>query len=81
MVGGVAFDLVLRLVLAGSDRVTLELYLGCDDPRDVTADSPSFRVPAHVIACLQRSPFRQNSLRVAPVELRLVDVDLWINAC
>jgi hypothetical protein len=53
MIGLIALDLVLRIILARVNRVTLKCDCGCDDSGDAAADTPGFRVPAHVISALE----------------------------
>jgi hypothetical protein len=53
VIGLIALDLVLRIILAGMNRVALERDPGRNDPGDPTADSAGFRVPAHVISPLE----------------------------
>ena len=50
VIGLIALDLVLRIILARMNRVAFERDPGRNDSGDPTADSAGFRVPAHVIA-------------------------------
>ena len=57
VIGLITLDLVLRFILAGMNRVSLELDSGCDHSRDPAADAAGFRIPAHM-AALAESPLR-----------------------
>jgi hypothetical protein len=50
VIGLVALDLVLRIVLAGMNRVAFERDPVRDDSGDPAADSAGFRIPTHVIS-------------------------------
>ena len=49
VIGLIALDLVLRIILAGMNCVAFERDPGSNDSSDPAADSAGFRVPAHVI--------------------------------
>jgi hypothetical protein len=53
MIGLVALDLVLRVILAGVDRVTLKRNSGRNDSGDAAADTAGLRIPTHVISALE----------------------------
>jgi len=53
VIGLIAFDLVLRIILARMNRVAFERDPGSNDFGDPTADSAGLRVPAHVISPLE----------------------------
>jgi hypothetical protein len=53
MIGLVALDLVLRVILAGVDRVTLKRDSGRNDSGDAAADTAGLRIPTHVISALE----------------------------
>jgi hypothetical protein len=53
MIGRVALDLVLWVILAGVDRVTLERDSGRNDSGDAAAGTAGLRIPAHVISALE----------------------------
>jgi hypothetical protein len=66
MIGSVAFDLVLRIILARVMDVAFVVHVSCVHPHDVTADPTGFGIPAHVIpnlVCLGHDV----SLRIASV--------------
>jgi len=67
MIGLVALDIVLGVVLAGVNRVTLKCEFGRDDSGDAAADTPGFRVPAHVISALETPLYHG----IAPVGSRV----------
>ena len=50
VIGLIAFDLVLRIILARMNRIAFERDPGSNDSGDLAADSTGFRVPAHVIS-------------------------------
>src|SRR5665213_2323834 len=50
MVGGVAFDQILRLLLRGMDRVSLERNGRDDFFLDRSLNTTGFRVPSHMIS-------------------------------
>jgi hypothetical protein len=50
VIGLIAFDLVLRIILAGMNRVAFERDPGSNDSGDPAADPAGFRIPAHVIS-------------------------------
>jgi hypothetical protein len=56
VIGLVTFYLVLRFILAGMNRVALELDRGSDHPRDSAADAAGFRTPTYMIALGEPSP-------------------------
>jgi hypothetical protein len=53
VIGLIAFDLVLRIILARMNRVAFERDPGSNDSGDPAADSAGFRIPAHVISPLE----------------------------
>lgn len=53
MAGFVAFDLVLRLILAGMMDVAFVVHVARMGPDDAAADAAGFGVPGYVIACLE----------------------------
>jgi hypothetical protein len=50
MVGFVAFDLVLRIILARVMDIALVVHIHRVDPHDETTNPTSFGIPTHVIA-------------------------------
>jgi hypothetical protein len=65
VIGRIAFDLVLRLIRAGMNGVSLELNRGCDNFRNLAAYAAGFRIPTYMIALLE-PPFRHDA-KVIPV--------------
>jgi hypothetical protein len=53
VIGLIAFDLVLRIILARMNCVAFERDPGSNDSGDPAADSAGFRIPAHVISPLE----------------------------
>jgi hypothetical protein len=53
VIGLIAFDLVLGIILARMNRVAFEPDPGSNDSGDPAADSAGFRIPARVISPLE----------------------------
>src|SRR5690348_17979531 len=61
VVGLVALDLVLRIVLAGAVRVALVVEVAGMDPDDGAGDAARFGVPADVVADLEARRDRKST--------------------
>lgn len=53
VIGLIALDLVLRFIVRGMNRITLELNLGCDYFNNLAADAAGFRIPTDVITLVK----------------------------
>ena len=62
VIGLIALDLELRLILTGMNYVPLEFNPGSDYLDDPTADAAGFRIPTHMIANLEASFHRRTCL-------------------
>ena len=70
MVRLVALDLVLRLVLAGMVDVALVVHVFLMHADDMASDAAGFRIPADVIATLERLTHAHRLKRAAPPDER-----------
>jgi hypothetical protein len=58
VVGFIALDLIAWIIIARMKSVAFAPELLCVDPYDPATNSPSLRVPAHVIIDLELPPHR-----------------------